>query len=75
MHMWDPLTLERHFHKTFVSDNMLISCMCYSRKWHLYFACTENFMLLILNEFLNVMKEIPLEIGLVQYMHFIDESS
>ncbi len=72
--MWDPLTLERYFNKTFVSDKELIKCMCYSKKWHLYFACTTNFKLLILNEFLNIMKEIPLEIGLVQSMHFIDES-
>ena len=63
--MWDPRTLERHFHSSFVSESMLISCMCYSKRWHLYFACTKNFKLLVLNEYLSVMKEIELEIGLV----------
>jgi hypothetical protein len=41
MHMWDPLTLKQHFKNQFSQDksSAFISCICYSKKWHLYFAC------------------------------------
>ena len=31
-----------------------ISCLCYSQKWNLYFACSKNFRLIVFNEHLNV---------------------
>jgi len=54
--------------------NRCISCMCYSVKYHLYFACTKNFKLLVLNEYLNIVAELPLEVRLVQDCIFLDET-
>ena len=61
--------------KSFSEASRLISCVCYSRKWHLYFACTKNFKLLIFNEYLNCVEEIPLDVRLVDQCIFIDETS
>jgi hypothetical protein len=51
-----------------------ISCMCYSRKYHLYFVCMKNFTLIVFNEYLNLIVEIPLKIRLVTQCLFIDET-
>ena len=50
---------------TEVTENTCISCMCYSNKFHLYFACTKDFKLLVMNEYLNIVAELPLEVRLV----------
>ena len=55
--------------------NRQISCICYSKKYYLYFAFTRNFKLIVLNEYLNqVGPDIPLNIRLVQKCMFLDET-
>ena len=55
--------------------NRQISCVCYSKKYYLYFAFTRNFKLIIFNEYLNqVGTDIPLNIRLVQSCMFLDET-
>ena len=55
--------------------NRQISCLCYSKKYYLYFAFTKNFKLIIFNEYLNqVGSDIPLNIRLVQECMFLDET-
>ena len=55
--------------------NRQISCICYSKKYYLYFAFTRNFKLIIFNEYLNqVGTDIPLNIRLVQSCMFLDET-
>lgn len=87
--MWNPLTGQPVFQATFELGNTQdlskpksfseagrqISCICYSKKYHLYFACTKNFKLLVFNEYLNCVDEIPLNLRLVQKCIFIDETN
>lgn len=55
--------------------NRQISCVCYSKKYYLYFAFTRNFKLIIFNEYLNqVGSDIPINIRLVQSCMFLDET-
>jgi len=61
--------------KSFNEATRLISCVCYSKKWHLYFACTKNFRLLVFNEYLNCVEELALNMRLVQQCIFVDETS
>ena len=74
--MWNPLTLERYFYTSFVSaaETEFIQCMCYSQRWHLYFACTQNFKVLVLNEYLKRCADLQLELRLVTHCQFIDET-
>lgn len=50
-----------------------ISCLCYSTKYHLYFCCMRNFNLIVFNEYLNMIVEIPLRLRLVTECMFIEE--
>ena len=61
--------------KSFSESSRQISCMCYSVKQHLYFACTKNFKLLVFNEYLNCVEELPLNVRLVQQCIFVDETN
>ena len=51
-----------------------ISCVCYSKEFHLYFCCMKNFKLIVFNEYLNFIAEIPLKIRLITECVFIAES-
>lgn len=51
-----------------------ISCLCYSKKYHLYFCCMKNFTLIVFNEYLIKIVELPLKLRLVQECLFIDET-
>lgn len=51
-----------------------ISCICYSQKYHLYFCCMKNFNMIVFNEYLNTIAEIPLKIRLVTECVFIDDT-
>ena len=79
IHVWNPMNAKKIFAatfelgntqdyskpKSFNEANRQISCVCYSKEWHLYFACTKNFYLLVFNEYLNCVEEMPLPLRLV----------
>ena len=48
--------------------------MCYSEEHHLYFACTKNFQVLVFNEYMNCVEELPLNVRLVQQCIFVDKT-
>ena len=58
----------------FKKDIDQVTCMCYSEQFHLYFVCTRSLVLMVLNEYLNVVVTLPLDIRLVQKCIFIDET-
>jgi hypothetical protein len=60
--VWNPETLETLFKREFSEQ---VTCVCYSTKFHLYFVCTRKLQLKVLNEYLNVVEELPLKIRLV----------
>ncbi len=74
--VWNPLTSETLFKFCFadVEDLQNISCLCYSRKYHLYFTFTQSCKLCVLNEYLNLVAIIPLKIRLVQKCFFVDST-
>ena len=88
IHVWNPKNGRRIFEaifelgmtqdlskpKNFNEASRTISCVCYSKKYFLYFACTKNFKLLVFNEYLNCVREMPLNIRLVQQCVFVDET-
>ena len=49
-----------------------ITCVCYSEKYHLYFVCTRKLLIKVLNEYLNVVVELPSRVNLIQKCIFID---
>ena len=60
--------------KSFNDANRQISCMCYSVEHHLYFACTKNFQVLVFNEYMNCIEELPLNVRLVSQCIFVDKT-
>ena len=77
MHVWHPDTAEQLFYYAFHDDAenpCQVSCLCYSKKYHLYFLCTKDFKLVVLNEYLNKVTQMPMGIRLVKHCIFIDET-
>lgn len=72
MIVWNPETLETVFKKELFQDS--ISCVCYSKKYHLYFVCTRKLKIKVLNEYLNTVVELPIRMELIQKCIFIDET-
>ena len=74
IHVWNPDNGKHIFEATFElgntkdkskpkdknEGNRQISCVCYSAEDYLYFACTKNFKVLVFNEYLNCVEELPL---------------
>ena len=52
-------------------NSQSISCLCYSKKYHLYFACSKDFKLLVFNEHLNMVYWQRMPVGLVQVIVFL----
>ena len=50
-----------------------ISCLCYSKKRNLYFACSKNFRLIVFNEHLNVVTWQLMPCGLITNLVFHDK--
>lgn len=75
--VWNPITSETLFKFNFTTDSDLqnITCLCYSRMYHLYFAFTRSCKLCILNEYLNKVEVISLDIDLVQKCFFVERTT
>ena len=52
----------------------MVTCVCYSSRYHLYFVCTRALVVHVLNEYLSVVVTLPLNIRLVQKCVFVDET-
>lgn len=74
--VWNPLTEETLFKFSFCDNEDLknITCLCYSRKYHLYFTFTRSNKLCVLNDYLNLVAVIKLDIRLVQKCFFIERT-
>jgi WD40 repeat protein len=75
LHSWNPETMELISHINFndaESGNAIqsISCLCYSSHYHLYFACSKDFKLIVFNEHLNLVYWQRMPVGLVQSINF-----
>ena len=75
LHSWNPETMELISHINFndaESGNAIqsISCLCYSSNYHLYFACSKDFKLIVFNEHLNLVYWQRMPVGLVQIINF-----
>lgn len=73
--VWNPENMETLFRRDFTGDQ--ISCVCYSKRWHLYFVCTRKLSLKVMNEYLNTVVELPIShyVSLIQKCEFIDETN
>ena len=70
LHSWNPDTMELISHINFNDAESSISCLCYSKNYHLYFACSKDFKLIVFNEHLNQIYHQRMPVGLVQIINF-----
>lgn len=82
LHSWNPETMEVIRQINFAADEkgsagavQSISCLCYSLKYKLYFACSKDHKLIVFNEHLNKVRcggcqAMP--VGLVEHISFWD---
>ena len=82
LHSWNPETMEVIRQINFAADEtgsggavQSISCLCYSLKYKLYFACSKDHKLIVFNEHLNKVRCggcQPMPVGLVEHISFWD---
>lgn len=47
--------------------------MCYSKKFHLYFACSKDFKFIVFNEHFNIVHQQRMPVGMVQNINFFEK--
>jgi len=75
--VWNPLNSETLFKYSFCDNIELksISCLCYSQKYHLYFAFTHSCKIVVLNEYLNLITVIKTQMRRVMQCYFVDKTT
>jgi hypothetical protein len=51
-----------------------LQALCYSKKYHIYFACTKDFTFVIFNEHLNIVHQEKMPVGLVTQIEFLEKT-
>eukprot|EP00347_Sterkiella_histriomuscorum_P023301 403335171 len=72
-----PETGEQLFYVNFFTAAKCreVSYLLYSQRFYLYFAFSADFRLLIFNEHLNLINQLPMKTRLIQLAHFYEEGS
>ncbi len=75
--VWNPANSETLFQ----IDIANITTFCYSSKYHLYFVFTAHLSIYVLNEYLNLVKELKTKVTrfgflslIVQKAYFVEET-
>lgn len=81
LHSWNPETKEIIssiiFQDTEQPKSHQVSqlqALCYSQKYHIYFACTKDFTFVIFNEHLNIVHQEKMPVRLVTQIVFLEET-
>mmetsp|Transcript_6196 Transcript_6196/g.7154 ORF Transcript_6196/g.7154 Transcript_6196/m.7154 type:complete len:80 (-) Transcript_6196:63-302(-) len=75
LHVWDSTNGRMICNVNFfdTAQSHIVSCVTYSKKYHLYLAVTTDFKLLIYNENLKFTGALELKVRLINFIHFWDK--
>lgn len=81
LHSWDPESLKIVNQVTFNDSEQPkskqvtpIQVICYSQKYHIYFACTKDFVFVVFNEHMNIVHQQRMPVGLVSQICFLEQT-